>query len=327
MVRNRWAGFVAFLVLAGGFSTGCGDPKDTNDTADSDTQDTEDSSEDTGFDSTPVWIQYHIQTSATLNGIYASGRGVYAIGTGGSFYSYKQATDWVGSEIDVGGEDLNGFWGFGSDETLTFVTVGNAGKLVEFENQALNAIDLGTTNFSAVHGPSMDLLYAVGWGSVYIRQGGTWTLDDAFPGDIRINDVFATSAAVFGVAEDGVIMARLGDTWEKMESPTTNSLYGIWGTSENNIFAVGAGGTVLHYDGTAWTLGDSGTSQNLWAVWAFDQDTAYAVGNNGTAVTFDGDGWTPLPTGVTNNLYAVSCSSETNCWAAGNRGMTLNYNP
>jgi hypothetical protein len=36
--------------------------------------------------------------------------------------------------------------------------------------------------------------------------------------------------------------------WQSMDSGTTESLYGIWGSSGSNVFAVGDSGTILYYE-------------------------------------------------------------------------------
>ena len=41
-----------------------------------------------------------------------------------------------------------------------------------------------------------------------------------------------------------------GSTWEQMDSGTSQDLWGVWGTGENDVYAIGNSGTILHFDGT-----------------------------------------------------------------------------
>jgi hypothetical protein len=65
---------------------------------------------------------------------------------------------------------------------------------------------------------------------------------------------------------------RVGDdcvvTWQKEELPSFAQLWGIWGSSANDIYVVGEAGALYHStgDGT-WTAQASGTTKKLVAVW------------------------------------------------------------
>ena len=313
--------FWLFLILGLG-TGGCGE--DTDSKADTGQEPEELDTQDTGGEPDPVWEETTIETSNTLNGVYASGRGVYAVGTEGSLYKYTVSTDWVQQEIDVDEEDLNGLWGAGQGDTLHLVAVGNGGTLLQLDGTAVTTDDLGTNNFESVHGPEASNLIAVGWGGVYRLALGAWEYEP-LPTNDRLNHVWATTSIAYGVGEDGAILQRSGDTWTEMESPSSKNLYGVYGTADNDVWAVGQEGTVLHFDGSAWTQIGSPTEQTLWAVWASSSVAVYAVGSNGVAIRWDGAAWNELPTGLSNNLYAVHGTDDDDCWAVGNRGVGLHY--
>jgi hypothetical protein len=48
--------------------------------------------------------------------------------------------------------------------------------------------------------------------------------------------------------------------WTSMESGTTATLYGVWGSTGTDVFAVGTVGSILHYDGSIWTEMDNTSS-------------------------------------------------------------------
>lgn len=77
-------------------------------------------------------------------------------------------------------------------------------------------------------------------------------------------------------------VARHSDgTWTACGSPTT-LLYAIWG-SGGRVYAVGAGGVVLRSDGgCAWNSEPTPTTNDLYGVWGSGLGDVYAVGAAGT---------------------------------------------
>ena len=56
----------------------------------------------------------------------------------------------------------------------------------------------------------------------------------------------------------GTISAPAAD-WQLMLSGTLMRLWGVWGSSRQDVFAVGSGGIILHYNGVSWRPMVSGT--------------------------------------------------------------------
>ena len=65
-----------------------------------------------------------------------------------------------------------------------------------------------------------------------------------------------------------------------MDSSTTQDLFGVWGSSGNDVYAVGWGENVLHYDGYTWSEMESGTT-GLNDVWGSSSTDVFAVGGKG----------------------------------------------
>jgi len=300
----------------------CGEDPITGETADTgeepDTEDTQDT------EPVPVWDEQRIETADTLNSVYASGQGIYVAASDGTFYNYKASTGWVGEQLEVEEEDLNGIWGSGSGDTLSWVVVGDAGQVVQYTTGTTSVTDLGTANFEAVDGTVADTLTAVGWGGAFTWNGIEWTYE-TLPGNERLNDVWVSGTSAIGVGEEGAILRREGGSWVSMTSPTELALFGVGGAADNDLWAVGQDGVVLHFNGSLWEEQESFTLQSLWAVYAPTTSAVYVVGNNGTAFRYDGEAWSELYTGVDENLYAVHGASTADCWAVGNRGTALHY--
>ena len=317
MPRARWTlSFLATFLLA------CPPkelPQETGDTGDPVIVDTSDTATEQ-----VDWMDVRLGSSAALFDVYASGNGVYAVAAGGFIWEYKATTGWLALDVDVSGYDLRGLWGQGKQDDMVLVAVGEAGVVARYEEGVWTVEDLGTDSFEGVDAVDENDVYVVGWGGVYHYEFGTWSYEEQ-PDDERLNDVFAHADGVFAVGEDGAIVQRFGGAWIAMESPTTENLYSVSGSSGDDIWAVGVDGTVLHYAGDSWVETNSPTDFTLWDLYAPASDAVYTVGSGGEAYVFDGSGWAELETGVVNNLYGVDGSVETAAWAVGNSGMALQY--
>jgi len=82
--------------------------------------------------------------------------------------------------------------------------------------------------------------------------------------------------------------------WYEMESGTTNTLHGVWGSSATDVFAVGNYGTILHYNGSTWSPMSSGTTNTLHGVWGSSATDVFAVGNYGTILHYNGIIWSSM---------------------------------
>ena len=132
--------------------------------------------------------------------------------------------------------------------------------------------------------------------------------------------------SIYGVAGDPAPQGPTGSpAW--YPSGTANYLYGVWGSSDNDVWAVGMFGTILHYNGTAWsTVMTSGTANYLYGVWGSSDNDVWAVGMFGTILHYDGTAWsTVMTSGTANYLYGVWGSSDNDVWAVGMFGTILHY--
>ncbi|MDP2312462.1 MAG: hypothetical protein Q8P41_06115 [Pseudomonadota bacterium] len=289
--------------------------------ADTDT----DTDTDTDVEPAAVWSEYRVGTSSTLNGVYASGEGVYVAGTAAGAFTGGAGDTWTPLSTGVDDEeDFTDLWGQGAGATLDLVVSATSGNVARYVGGAWTVEDLGTSNHEGVGGSGPEALYVVSWGGIFAYDGATWTFE-APPSDERLNDVWGIGADAFAVGEGGVIVRRSAGVWSAMSSGTDLDLSAVSGTSLSDVWAVGADGVALHFDGTSWTVSETGVDDALWAVFAPASNAVYAVGSAGAAVLWDGTAWTSLPTGVDNNLYAIHGANSTNVWAVGNRGIALQY--
>ncbi|MDI3480736.1 MAG: hypothetical protein PWQ97_391 [Tepidanaerobacteraceae bacterium] len=62
-------------------------------------------------------------------------------------------------------------------------------------------------------------------------------------------------------------------------------------------------GVLLHFDGKRWSKIDTGVGQKLYGVWGTSRDDVYACGENGTVVHFDGSKWAAVTSGLTTTTF------------------------
>lgn len=115
-------------------------------------------------------------------------------------------------------------------------------------------------------------------------------------------------------------------TWQPVKSPTTQFLWGVYGTAQDDVWAVGDQGTILHYDGSAWSSVTSPTTEDLFVAFALAKDDAWACGRNGTLLHYDGSAWSLVTSPSTNLVTALWGSAKNSVWAVTQAGEILFYN-
>lgn len=137
---------------------------------------------------------------------------------------------------------------------------------------------------------------------------GFWWITDRMVGD-----------SFFLGGEGGLIMRYRPATgqFERHATPGTQTIFGLWGVSPNNVFAVGGdandpfdSGVIWRYDGTSWTATDVTSIVPtgipvLFKVWGRSENEVYACGARGALLRFDGSTWTSLSSPTTRTLFTI----------------------
>lgn len=107
-------------------------------------------------------------------------------------------------------------------------------------------------------------------------------------------------------------------------------LYGIWGTSENDIYCVGYYGTIIHFDGNQWTDMSVDTySEHLMGIWGSSGRDIYAVGARRIRYHYDGESWTiqsGIQSGFSSVNRAIWGSSSADIFVAGSHPIHFDGN-
>ena len=105
--------------------------------------------------------------------------------------------------------------------------------------------------------------------------------------------------------------------FEQFLLPGEPTLFGVWGSSPDDLWAVGGdpddedmGGGVWRFDGTAWAAQDLSEAAPaglpmLYKVWGRDSNDVYIVGRSGAALHFDGEGWSRVICDTDRTLFTV----------------------
>jgi hypothetical protein len=174
----------------------------------------------------------------------------------------------------------------------------------------------GPTDMYAVGGDPDD-----GFGPLVLHyDGNVWRrLNTRATGDLWWISVEPIDGDFYMVGSGGLVLRYdpVAKTFAKLPTPGDETLFGVWGTSAENLWVVGGdtnnpefGGVLWRYNGSTWSVYDttqirSNGVPNLFKVWGRSAGELYAVGNRGVFLRYDGDSWSELNTGSVRPLFTV----------------------
>ena len=189
-----------------------------------------------------------------------------------------------------------------------------------------------------VHALAHDDRYAVGGtldkGEMYHFDGLVWETVDFGAEVPLLNWVHGDeTGALITVGQGGTALHFDGTSWQQMETPTAQNLWGVWGTSMDDVWAVGGDafpsdelrGVVLRWNGSAWSEValpeslDAGEVYAWFKVWGSGPSDVYIVGQKGAVLHWDGASLTELDVGAEDDLIAVWGTGPDNVALVGGR--------
>jgi hypothetical protein len=224
----------------------------------------------------------------------ATGGGSAGGGSGGfDANGFCSADGWCWENPTPQGHALNDVWVANGEA----VAVGRYGTILRFDGNSWSRDALpgfSFPNFSAVWGPSVDDLFAVGDG-VFHSDGSAWV--ELVTPITEASAIWGTSASSLWVAGGSFLYRFDGSDWT-VEDNGDMPFIGLTGTSDSDVWAI-TEYDIWHRDAVGWTsiAIDSLTPPpvgTLTAIWAAGENDVWAVGGNGTLLHYDGS-WSVEP--------------------------------
>lgn len=147
-------------------------------------------------------------------------------------------------------------------------------------------------------------------------DGAAWTtFETGVRADLYWVFGFAEGPVFFG-GTNGTLLVYQDGAFTPMATPGTGTVFGIWGTSPDDLWAVGgaeggaSGGFAWRRDGDEWVEVEGfpeevSESKAIWKVWGSARDDVWLVGTAGTALHFDGSTFTTDNVGGGESLFTV----------------------
>lgn len=184
----------------------------------------------------------------------------------------------------------------------------------------------------SVAGRSPDAVYAVGGepssGAVRRYDGETWS-SLSIPSDVALVSwvhCFESGRPVMAAFGGRVLWRNQGD-WQVDDVPTDQDLWGVWGSSPDDVWAVGGSDrpVIVRYDGTSWSSVEVPTLahdnvNSLFKVWGTGPEHVFIVGENGTILHWDGEQLRDQSPETRKDLISVWGSGPDRVAAVGGRG-------
>lgn len=119
--------------------------------------------------------------------------------------------------------------------------------------------------------------------------------------------------------DGGVILRYAGGAFTLLDTPGTDTVFGIWGASPDDMWAVGGS---FDTSGFAWRLaGDTWQAEPslpadvvadaaIWKIFGISADDVWLVGSDGVSFAWDGSALTQADTGVGSSLFTVHGNAQ-----------------
>lgn len=174
-----------------------------------------------------------------------------------------------------------------------------------------------------------------GGAGVFLRYDGSVWHRTSTSSTITLWWVHALSPTnAWAVGENGTIVHWDGIALLEEQKLTDRTLYGIWGTSNDDLWAVGgkpgSDGILLHKTAVGWTVEPSPVPfVSFFKIWGAAANDIFVCGEGGTIVHYDGTTWAPQPSGQpqSTTLFTVAGRNGSEVYAVGGlgRGVVLRY--
>ena len=165
--------------------------------------------------------------------------------------------------------------------------------------------------------------------AVLTRDGGTWSRlrNDGNVNSGTYHDVWtAAGAPVIAVGGDPIRLAYWdagAQVMSRINLGFSEELWGVWGSSANDIWAVGQSRRIVHFDGGGWSELPQNPmcgSTDFEEVSGTGPDDVWIVGTNGCVLHWTGSSFTDESMTTPEVLIGVALLPPDQVWVAANAG-------
>ncbi len=274
-----------------------------------------------------VWQDQSPDFSGLVYSIHGSSpANVWAVGIDG--FSWH----WNGSvwsmEFEKSGSDLNDVFVLNQNQLWA---VGDRGAIFIHENdnwESMTTKVREATNFSAACSNSEDDIWIASTaGDLRHYDGSKW--ERFYPEEaMAVFDMLCFgNNSVWAVGPQGGLLHWQGQAWSKVSSPSTETLWGLWGV-QDNVWAVGANGTILNWleSRGSWLAQDGPSDQDLKGIFGSASDDIWVVGEGGTLLHYNGVQWDDMISPTEEDLTGVWAASKDHAWMLSANGLIFHWN-
>lgn len=147
-------------------------------------------------------------------------------------------------------------------------------------------------------------------------DGKTWSRVDSGQHGLDLWWVFGFAGGdVFFTGAGGAILRYRNASFERMQTPRSGTIFGLWGAAPDDLWAVGRGddskGIVWRYNGSQWSDVTPPDAPNLvLKVHGQRTDDVWISCASGLTLHWDGVALTSVATGATSSLFSIVTTPE-----------------
>lgn len=147
-------------------------------------------------------------------------------------------------------------------------------------------------------------------------DGKSWNRVDSGLRGLDLWWVFGFAGGdVFFTGAGGTILRYRNASFERMTTPRSGTIFGLWGAAPDDLWAVGSGddgkGIVWRYDGSQWReVTPAGVPNLVLKVHGQRPDDVWISCASGLTLHWDGAALTSVPAGVASSLFSVVTTPE-----------------
>jgi hypothetical protein len=159
-------------------------------------------------------------------------------------------------------------------------------------------------------------------------EGSAWSRVDSGQRSLDLWWVFGFDGGdVFFTGTGGTILRYRNAQFERMVTPRSGIVFGLWGAAPDDLWAVGAGddsrGIVWHYDGAQWrdAVLPAGVPGLVLKVHGQRSDDVWMSCASGVTLHWDGASVTRVDTGSPSSLFSIVTTPDVVIAVGGSTGV------